>query len=87
VDVAGAGICYVAETADSGGTTVAAERPTRTKAGRGTPKRSAMVDAETSLAPTAERRYVDVDPWAMLLEGLMEMPEEEPAARTRPKRK
>jgi len=34
-----------------------------------------------------ERRYVDIDPWAMLLEGLTETPGEEPAARTRPKRK
>ena len=29
--------------------------------------------------PEPERRYVDVDPWAMLLEQLMEMPEERPA--------
>ena len=42
----------------------------------GTPPRSAP-----------ERRYVDVDPWAMLLEQLMVVPEEEPIARTRPKRK
>jgi hypothetical protein len=34
-----------------------------------------------------ERRYVDVDPWAVLLEGLMETPEEGPAERTRPKKK
>ena len=34
-----------------------------------------------------QRRYVDVDPWAMLLEGLMVVPEEEPVARPRPKRK
>jgi len=31
------------------------------------------------LAP--ERQYVDIDPWAMLLEQLMEVPEEEPAKR------
>ena len=37
--------------------------------------------------PEPEHRYVDVDPWAMLLEGLMEVPEEEPAERTRPKKK
>ena len=36
--------------------------------------------------PAPERRYVDVDPWAMLLEGLMETPEEEPVARPRPKK-
>ena len=46
-------------------------------------------------APTAatpprsvpEPRYVDIDPWAMLLEGLTEVPEEQPAKRTRPKKK
>ena len=31
------------------------------------------------LAP--ERQYVDFDPWAMLLEQLMAMPEGEPAKR------
>src|SRR4051794_10951628 len=35
-DAIRAAICYAAETAGSGGTTVAAERPTRTKAGKGT---------------------------------------------------
>ena len=44
-------------------------------------------EAETPPQPVPERRYVDVDPWAMLLEGLMEVPEEEPVARTRPKKK
>ena len=43
--------------------------------------------AETPPRSAPERRYVDVDPWAMLLEGLMETPEEEPVARPRPKRK
>jgi hypothetical protein len=28
-----------------------------------------------------EHRYVDIDPWAMLLEQLMEIPEEEPVKR------
>jgi len=28
-----------------------------------------------------ERQFVDIDPWAMLLEQLMELPEEEPAQR------
>ena len=31
--------------------------------------------------PDRERQFVDVDPWAVLLEQLMEMPEEEPARR------
>ena len=34
-----------------------------------------------------ERQFVDIDPWVVLLEGLMEIPEEEPAKRTRTKRK
>ena len=36
-------------------------------------------ERETTRRPEPERRYVDVDPWAMLLEQLMEMPEERPA--------
>jgi hypothetical protein len=47
---------------------------------------SAAPEAETR-QPAQEHRYVDVDPWAMLLEQLMEVPEEAPAERTRPKRK
>ena len=35
----------------------------------------------TTQQPTPEHRFVDVDPWAMLLEGLMTTPEEEPAER------
>ena len=34
---------------------------------------------ETTQQPEPERRYVDVDPWAVLLEQLMEVPEEQPA--------
>ena len=41
----------------------------------------------TEIDTTPERRYVDVDPWAMLLEQLMVVPEEEPVARPRPKKK
>ena len=66
---------------------MAAERPTRTKAGKGTPKRSAVAAAEPTPASAPTRQYVDIDPWAVLLEGLMEIPEEEPAARTRTKGK
>ena len=44
-------------------------------------------EIDTTPQPTPERRYVDVDPWAMLLEQLMVVPEEEPATRTRPKKK
>jgi hypothetical protein len=67
---------------------MAAEKPARRTSG----KRSAagkVGDApapETAKQPAQERRYVDIDPWAMLLEGLMDMPEEEPAE-PRPKGK
>ena len=44
-------------------------------------------DAATSPRSVPEHRYVDIDPWAMLLEGLTEVPEEQPAKRTRPKKK
>jgi hypothetical protein len=47
----------------------------------------AVPEAGTPSRPLAERRYVDVDPWAMLLEVLMEVHEEEPVERARPKRK
>jgi hypothetical protein len=48
---------------------------------------SAAPEPETTLRPEPERRYVDVDPWAMLLEQLMEMPEEQPAERSEAKGK
>ena len=35
----------------------------------------------TAQQPSQERQFVDIDPWAMLLEQLMELPEEEPAQR------
>ena len=61
----------------------------RKAAKRGTAGRDGgtVPEAETPPQSAPERRYVDVDPWAMLLEGLMEVPEEEPVARTRPKKK
>ena len=56
---------------------------------RGTAGRDggAVPEAGTPPRSVPERRYVDFDPWAMLLEGLTEVPEEEPAERTRLKRK
>ncbi len=36
---------------------------------------------KTQKQPEQERRFVDIDPWAVLLEQLMEVPEEEPAGR------
>ena len=59
------------------------ERPTRRTSG----KRSAAGKVgnapapETAKQPEQERRYVDIDPWAMLLEQLMEVPEEQSAKR------
>ena len=55
----------------------------------GTPGRDdgTVPENDTTPQPVPERRYVDVDPWAMLLEQLMVVPEEEPAAPTRPKKK
>ena len=44
-------------------------------------------EAGTPPRSVPERRYVDIDPWAMLLEGLMETPEEESVEHTRPKKK
>jgi hypothetical protein len=52
----------------------------------GTDKKARRTGVETpalkaAQPPDGERRLVDVDPWAMLLEGLMEVPEERPAKR------
>ena len=55
-----------AERAASGGT--GKRRARRT--GTGTPAPNA------ARPPDRERRFVDVDPWAVLLERLMEVPEE-----------
>ena len=66
---------------------MAAERPTRRSSGKPGPRRTGSAKAKPELSqPVPENRYVDVDPWAMLAE-LMELPDEEPVARTRPKRK
>ena len=56
---------------------MAAERPTRARAG----KRAKACEAETTPPAAPERRFVDIDPWAVLLEQLTEMPGEEPASR------
>ena len=61
---------------------VAAERARRAKAGKRT-KRVAAPETETMRTPPSkpERQFVDIDPWAVLLEGLMEIPEEKPVGR------
>ena len=66
---------------------MASERPVRRVTGRRGSGREGSVVPEPETTKEPERRYVDIDPWAMLLEGLMETPEEEPVERTRPKRK
>ena len=58
---------------------MAAERPTRAGAGKRAAKRGTAREAEVMPTAAPERRFVDIDPWAMLLEQLMEVPEEEPA--------
>jgi hypothetical protein len=57
---------------------MASERSTRRTTGKRAPRRSGSVvsEPETTQQPTPEHRYVDVDPWAVLLEQLMEMPEQ-----------
>ena len=66
---------------------MAPERPVkRTKAGRTSKRDSGTApEPETTRRPEPERRYVDVDPWAVLLEQLMEVPEEEPTERRKPR--
>ena len=59
----------------------------RTKAGRASKRDDggAAPEPEMSRRPEPERRYVDVDPWAVLLEQLMEVPEEEPTKQRKPR--
>jgi hypothetical protein len=60
---------------------MSAEKPVKhTKAGRASERDGgATAEPEAGQLPGSERRYVDVDPWAMLLEQLKEVPEEQPA--------
>jgi hypothetical protein len=62
------------------GTPVAAKRPTRARSGERAAKRGTTREVQATPSAVPERRFVDVDPWAMLLEGLMEMPEEDAPA-------
>ena len=57
---------------------MAADRPTRPITGKRAPRRSGSAASKpgTMPPPTSERRFVDIDPWAVLLEQLMEVPEE-----------
>jgi hypothetical protein len=60
---------------------VVAQRPTRARAGKRAAKRGTAREPETTPPTAPERRLVDIDSWAVLLEQLMEVPEEEPAGR------
>src|SRR3954452_2778763 len=66
-----------------GGDVMTAKRPTADGTGGKKPRRTSVETTATSTAsqPPPERRFVDIDPWAVLLEGLMVTPEEEPAER------
>jgi hypothetical protein len=61
---------------DSGGS---GETPTRAKAGKRAAKHGTAHEVQATPLAAPERRFVDIDPWAVLLEGLMATPEEEPA--------
>ena len=60
------------------GALMAAERPIRRTTGKRAPRRSgsAASEPETTRQLKPEHRLVDIDPWAVLLEHLMEVPEE-----------
>jgi hypothetical protein len=59
--------------------TVAAEKPDRVRAGKRL-NRSAASKAATA-QPAPERQFLDIDSWSVLLEQLMERPDEEPIER------
>jgi hypothetical protein len=60
-----------------------AKRPTADGTGGKKPRQTSVETTAASPAsrPDREHRLVDVDPWAILLEQLMVVPEEEPAER------
>ena len=64
-----------------------AKRPTADGTGGKKARRTRTRRPRDASQPDRERRLVDVDPWAILLEQLMEVPEESaPAERKRGKR-
>ena len=68
---------------------MAPEKAAKRKAARPASRRDggARPEPETTRRQEPERRLVDVDPWAVLLEQLMEVPEEEPAEQRKPPRR
>ena len=66
--------------------TVKRAAPSNAKKGKADPCKDTGYECDA--APNQERRFIDVDPWAVLLEQLMEVPEESaPAERKRGKGK
>ena len=68
---------------------VTVEKGRRSERGRrkvGCPKGEGNAP-EMTKNPECERRFVDIDPWAVLLEQLMEVPDEGPSAGKGNKRK
>ena len=65
-----------------------AKRPAAGGTGGKKPRRTSVGTTATSTAgqPDRERRLVDVDPWAILLERLTEVPEEGAPAEREPER-
>src|SRR4051794_7206352 len=65
---------------------MAAERSTRRTTGKRVPRRndSAASEPETTRQPTPEHRFVDIDPWAVLLEQLLKEPTDDDAGENRP---
>ena len=60
---------------------MAGEKPAPRRAGKRAPKRTSADTGPEPMPVAGERRFVDIDPWAVLLEQLMEVPEEEPIER------
>jgi hypothetical protein len=62
---------------------VATQRPTQARAGKRIAKSGAAREAEAAPPAAPERQFVDIDSWAVLLEGLMATPEESAPAEER----
>ena len=69
-----AAICYDGPTEGSEKAIALAARPTRTRVGKRAPKSDTK--SEAASLPKPEHRLVDIDPWAVLLEQLMDVSEE-----------
>jgi hypothetical protein len=66
---------------------VAGGKPAPGRAEKRIPKHVSADMVPEPIPPASERRYVDIDPWAVLLEQFIEVSEEEPAERKGGKRK